>query len=205
MQNAKDILKIPAQYNGSLLHNFDFYESFDKAQKITVPLAGIFLTSQKIWTELHQDVNYILSNYGDLYSYKSNKLLKAGLQKNGYLNYGALGMVHRLVALHFIPNPTNLPIVGHDDDIKTNNFYKNLYWTTQSENCKHNNLQSRINRPKKKVYQYTKNLKLVKVWESGWSAREGGFNNYHISSCCNGKIKTYKGFIWSFVKLKINN
>ena len=25
-------------------------------------------------------------------------------------------------------------IVGHKDDVRTNNVYTNLYWTTQSEN-----------------------------------------------------------------------
>lgn len=42
--------------------------------------------------------------------------------------------VHRLVATAFIPNPDNLPIIGHKDNIKTHNDISNLYWTTYSEN-----------------------------------------------------------------------
>ena len=42
--------------------------------------------------------------------------------------------LHRLVATAYISNPDNLPIVGHKDNIKTNNNVSNLYWTTNSEN-----------------------------------------------------------------------
>lgn len=44
--------------------------------------------------------------------------------------------VHRLIAITFIHNPDNLPIVGHKDNNKVNNCVNNLYWTTYSENSK---------------------------------------------------------------------
>lgn len=42
--------------------------------------------------------------------------------------------VSRLVALAYIPNPLNKPFVCHKENNPKNNFYKNLYWGTQSEN-----------------------------------------------------------------------
>lgn len=42
--------------------------------------------------------------------------------------------IHIIIAETFIPNPFNLPVVGHKNNIKTDNRVENLYWTTYSEN-----------------------------------------------------------------------
>lgn len=46
-------------------------------------------------------------------------------------------MAHRLVALSFISNPNNLPIINHKDGCKWNNNVDNLEWCTYSENSQH--------------------------------------------------------------------
>ena len=54
------------------------------------------------------------------------------LTNNGYSKYLK---VSRLVALAFIPNPDNLPIVHHKDKNPLNNNVDNLMWATNLENC----------------------------------------------------------------------
>lgn len=46
-------------------------------------------------------------------------------------------LIHRLVAIHFIPNPNNYNVINHLDGNKTNFSISNLEWTTSSLNQKH--------------------------------------------------------------------
>ena len=45
--------------------------------------------------------------------------------------------IHRVIALHFIPNPENKEYVNHIDGNKQNNSLENLEWSTPSENQLH--------------------------------------------------------------------
>ena len=45
--------------------------------------------------------------------------------------------VHRLIAMTFIPNPDNLKVINHINNIHTDNRVENLEWTTYSDNMKH--------------------------------------------------------------------
>ena len=52
--------------------------------------------------------------------------------------------------------------------------------------------------PRKKVYQYTMDGELVKVWESTNECGRNGFSQGIISECCNGKRKYHKNYIWKY-------
>ena len=70
-------------------------------------------------------------------------ILKPALAKGYYFvalsknDKQKLFLVHRLVALHFIPNPQNKPEVNHEDLNKLNNYFQNLGWATRVENEVH--------------------------------------------------------------------
>ncbi len=46
-------------------------------------------------------------------------------------------LVHRLVALTYIPNPENLPFINHKDGNKQNNNINNLEWISRLGNSQH--------------------------------------------------------------------
>ena len=52
-------------------------------------------------------------------------------------------LIHRLVAMHFIPNPNNYPIVMHIDDNPKNNRVDNLRWGTKFMNSQDMKLKGR--------------------------------------------------------------
>lgn len=87
---------------------------------------------------------------------KHSKLLKPFIGGGGYLRFGLKlpedptiykVMVNRKVAEAFIenPDPEHLNIVGHIDDVRTNNVYTNLYWTDQKENIQKAVKSDRLN------------------------------------------------------------
>lgn len=46
-------------------------------------------------------------------------------------------LLHRLIAIAFIPNPLNLSTVNHINGIKSDNRVENLEWASYSENNQH--------------------------------------------------------------------
>lgn len=52
----------------------------------------------------------------------------------------------------------------------------------------------------KKVYQYSIDGKLIKVWESACECGRNGFDKQNISKCCRGVygFKTHNGYKWSY-------
>lgn len=57
------------------------------------------------------------------------------------------------------------------------------------------------NAKKKKIYQYTKDLQLLKVWNCVEDVVVGGFCRRNVGRCCRGERKTHKGYKWSYVPL----
>ena len=141
---------------------------------------------------------------------KSKKYLKKS-DSNGYKvvtlynNEKARSyLVHRLVANAFLPNPNGYKEINHKDEDKANNNVENLEYCDHSYNINYGTRNERqIDSISKRVYQYTKDLKLVNVFKSSIEAERKckDLNHRGISYACIGKLKTYKGYKWSHVPL----
>ena len=91
--------------------------------------------------EIQDYPDYLIYDDGRVYSKKRNRFLK---QQNIGIGYKQIGLcsngirklyyIHRLIALHYIPNPENKKEVDHLDRDPSNNHISNLRWTTPLEN-----------------------------------------------------------------------
>ena len=125
-----------------------------------------------IWLPIKDYENYEVSICGSVRNITTKKFLKPYICKSGYY-YVALSKngikkkfkIHRLIAIHFIPNIFNKEFVDHIDNFKLNNTISNLRWCT----CQQNQFN-------KKVYKHsTTGIKGV-VWIESikkWRAKIG--------------------------------
>lgn len=176
----------------------------------------------EIWKPIkNYESYYEVSNYGKVrrikYDNVGNKkqyllpnYLKYRVDKDGYFKYDlSLNgktkrfFSHRLVAENFLENPNNYPVVNHIDGNKQNNYYKNLEFCSIKQNNIHalktglRNMKN--NKLSKKVEQYDMQGNLVKTYISANEAKRiTNFSQGHISECCRGELKTYKGYIWKY-------
>ena len=186
---------------------------------------------------------YEVSNFGRVKSLGNTRgpsrfrgvetILKCELSKMGYYRvalrndgkYKHHG-VNRLVAMAFIPNPDNLPIVNHKDCNPLNNSVDNLEWCTQKYNVNYADAQkkkvisfkkSNVNKchyykglatkNRLKVGSYEKPVHQIDpitgdIIQTFRSIREAErtFNTKHISSVVNGRRTKAKGYFWKLAE-----
>ena len=83
---------------------------------------------------------YAIFENGDVHSGKLDVVLTQRTNPNGYQIVTLDGKqlsIHRLVALHFIPNPYQHLQVNHKDGNKANNHVSNLEWCSAEFNAQH--------------------------------------------------------------------
>ena len=175
---------------------------------------------------------YQVSNFGRVKSLSrrtsdgrniKEKIISTKNSKGWYLTFKAANdrvyktlSIHKLVAVHFIPNIKNKPEINHIDGNKQNNFVENLEWVTPSENMEHAvKLKPSFLKEMKRKNQFIKPKRVQQIDFDGNFIAE--YANSVIASnltgiCSrnilqvanktefsNGKIrKQAGGFIWKF-------
>lgn len=153
---------------------------------------------------------YSISNYGRIRNDVTGRILKLQSNHRGYLKATisvnrVLKTVfpHRLVALYFVPNPKNYPIVNHIDNNPKNNNYWNLEWCTHKYNTQHAIKIGAIDfksNGKRKCIQKDIHGNIIAEYNSlSEAAKVVGGDSSHITDVCKGRRKTTCGYCWEYV------
>ena len=156
------------------------------------------------------------------------RILKQDKNKSGYWRTHLLKdgiaktpLVHRLVALAFIPNPNNYPDINHKDENPANNCVNNLEWCTEKYNMNYgtaierrkasfvrNNSFKKANATKVKNGSRGAETPIEAVPKDGITiinypsiseaARVTGISKGHIGECCRGIRPSAGGYYWNY-------
>ena len=193
------------------------------------------LLPKRVWKDIPgYEGLYQVSNTGQVRSLNYlgtkgyYKILKQETIKDGYKRIrlykdtiGKKYLVHRLVALTFIPNPNNYPIVNHKDEDKANNVVWNLEWCDYSYNttygsCSQKRRENLLGKNKGKnsalygtrnktrataVLMFTLDGQFIRRFDSIADANEfmsKPRTANGIYACCMNKQNTAYGYIWKY-------
>ena len=156
------------------------------------------ITNYNIWVDiLGYEGLYIINKKGEIKSVKRNTFKIPQRKKLGYYDVQLFKrgisnryLIHRLVAIAFLPNPHNYSQINHIDEDKGNNHVDNLEWCTPKYNQRYSHGRT--------VLQYDRNGSLIKEWDSMRETEEYGYNHGAIYRCCIGQDKHHKNSIWRY-------
>lgn len=150
--------------------------------------------------------NYFLDGKILSPSYGGNKYPSVNLWRNKtYKTF----TIHRLIAIHFIPNPDNLKHINHKNGKKYDFNIDNLEWCTHKENMIHasRNGLIKFHMIGKSGSKHHNSKPIIKLDNAGEFVQEfssimeaertTGIGHSQLSRSCK-KNKPFKGFIWKY-------
>ena len=154
--------------------------------------------------------SYYISNFGNIKH--DNNFLKKCIHSNGYEqvnirigNKYVTKLIHRLVAVAFIPNPDNKPCVDHIDGNKRNNYVSNLRWVTPVENAnniitKKRSIENRKSHNEKKIVAISGEINVYfnSIIEASIIL---GVDRTSISKCLKGQWGTAGGYVFKYQEM----
>ena len=159
------------------------------------------------------DKQYMASNLGRIMRVKDGKIINGCKTKSGYIRIGLNRChyyKHRLIALAWIPNPYNLPMINHKDEDKANNRFDNLEWCTAAYNVNYGSRTKRALETSKKnnLWQKHKDKFSIpvrctetgeKYYSMNQASRETGIKDVNIGRACRKKCIA-GGYHWEYVR-----
>lgn len=142
---------------------------------------------------------YEVSNLG--FVRNKRKVLRPAKSNRGYLmvllsknGKQKCFLVHRLVASTFCGVKEGCDIVNHIDNNPMNNTAPNLEWVTQKANVHHAaRVGAKVIRP---VVRSDGQNEVH--YPSLCATQADGFNKAQVCLCCQGKVKSHKGYSWRY-------
>ena len=102
----------------------------------------------EVWRSIENYDNYAVSSFGRVKNTKTERILKAADNGQGYLKVSLYEdgvkkthKIHRLVANAFLNNPNDKLCVDHKDNNRTNNHISNLRFATTKENNQNSSIR----------------------------------------------------------------
>jgi len=128
--------------------------------------------------------NYSINILGNVRNDITNRILKQSISSGYYRitlpknnkNYSI--RIHRLLGIHFLPNPDNKLYIDHIDNNKLNNSIDNLRWCNHQDNMRNKFKQNNCS----SIYKGVHYCKINKKWISKITINKknilfGQFNN----------------------------
>lgn len=118
--------------------------------------------------------------------------------------------IHRLVAIAFIPNPNNYPMVNHKDENPKNNCVENLEWCDAKYNNNYGTaIERKAEHKKKPILAYHNEDDYFKIWFSSTADAAELFtgdrkNGTSITAVIHNRLKTYRKLKFKYISYERN-